>query len=270
MRRLSIIVALAGLAAALTGAQAQQLTEEQTLSADEFAVNNTWFVLYHELGHMLIHQFGIPVLGKEEDAVDNIATYSLLAQQSPEADQALTDAIYGWELADSQVEEFEVSDFYDEHSLDLQRAYGITCLLVGSDPDGFADAANYMEMDPDRQESCGFDFAQVEASISALLQPYLGTDQPISVVYEDGGEVYGWAEEALKASGVLELAATDISASFALPRPITIRATQCGEPNAFYDPETEEVSICYELVDMYFGMIAEDMLMSDEEDAPQG
>ena len=270
MRKTSLFFAAACLAASLGGAQAQQLTQDQILSADEFAVNNTWFVLYHELGHMLIHQLGIPVLGKEEDAVDNIATYSLLAQMSPEADQALTDSIYGWELSDLQVEEFETSDFYDEHSLDLQRAYAITCLLVGSDPEGFAEAANYMEMDEDRQASCANDFAQVNDSLGALLGPFIGTDQPISVVYEDGGETYNWAEEALRQSGIMEAAAADISSSFALPRPITIRATQCGEPNAFYDPETEEVSVCYELVDMYFSMIAEDMLSSEIEDADQG
>ena len=263
MRKTSCFLTACCLAVGLTSANAQELTEDEILSADEFAVNNTWFVLYHELGHMLIHQLGIPVLGKEEDAVDNIATYSLLAQESDAADLALTDAIYGWVLADSQVEEFETSDFYDEHSLDLQRAYAITCLMVGSDPEGFADAANYMEIDADRQETCADDFAQVHESLGALLGPYVGSNQQIAVVYDTGGETYGWAEEALRQSGVLEAAAADFSNSFALPRPITIRATECGEPNAWYDPETEEVSVCYELVDMYFSMIAEDMLSGD-------
>lgn len=267
MKKTSLLCAAALFAAGLTGAPAQQLTEEQILSADEFAINNTWFVLYHELGHMLVHQLNIPVLGREEDAVDNIATYALLAQESDAADAALADSIYGWVLSDLQVEEFDNSHFYDEHSLDLQRAYAITCLMVGSDPEGFAEAANYMEMDPERQESCQFDYYQVNDSIAALLQPYVGTDQQISVVYEDGGELYSWVKDALEVSGILEAAGNDIASSFALPRPITIRATQCGEPNAFYDSEAEEVLICYELVDMYFVMIAEDMLAGDGEDA---
>ena len=254
------VLLAASLAAGLSSAHAQQLTEDQTLSADEFAVNNTWFVLYHELGHMLVDQLGIPVLGREEDAVDNIATYSLLAQQSDAADLALTDATYGWVLADSQVDSFETADFYDEHSLDLQRAYAITCLMVGSDPEGFKQAADYMEMDEDRQASCANDYAQVEASIAALLTPYLGHDKDITVSYEDGGENYKWAEDALRASGILEATAADIGNSFALPKPIVIHAMQCGEANAFYDPETESVQVCYELVDMFFGMIAQDML----------
>ena len=258
-----ILVSSAMFAAGLASASAQDLTKDQIQSADEFAVNNTWFVLYHELGHMLIDQLGIPVLGKEEDAVDNIATYSLLAQDSEDADQALMDATYGWVLADQSVDSFENADFYDEHSLDLQRAYAITCLMVGNDPERFKDAADYMEMDPDRQESCANDYAQVEQSLIALLSPYIGKGEPISVAYEDPGEDYGWAEDILKRSKILEKTAEDIGTSFNLPRPITIHATLCGEANAFYDPDKDRVLVCYELLGDYFNMLANDMLSDD-------
>ena len=247
-----------------------ELSEDDILIAEEFAVNNTWFVLYHELGHMLIDQLGIPVLGREEDAVDNIATYALLELGTDQADQALLDATYGWVLSDSLVDEFANDDFYDEHSLDLQRAYSITCLIVGNDPQGFADAADYMEMAPERQESCANDYAQVSSSIGALLSPYAGTGADISVVYDDGGADYGWAEESLRTSGILETTAEDIASHFALPNPITIHATTCGEENAFYDPDAREVSICYELVDSYFVMIADDMLSGDGADDDAG
>ncbi len=258
-----VLAAVAGLAFSLNAAVAQDLTDDQIASADEFAINNTWFVLYHELGHMLIHQLGIPVLGREEDAVDNIATYALLQMKTEAADMALTDSTYGWVLADQQVEEFENADFYDEHSLDLQRAYAITCLMVGSDPEGFSQAADYMEMDPDRQQSCADDYAQVSSSIEALLSPFEGQGEPITVSYDDGGEEFGWAEQILRDSSVLEQTAEAISSRFALPKTITITATTCGEANAFYDLETESVTVCYEMISEYFDMIAEDMLLDD-------
>ena len=38
----------------------------------EFVIGNTLFVLTHELGHGLINEFNMPVLGREEDAADSL------------------------------------------------------------------------------------------------------------------------------------------------------------------------------------------------------
>jgi hypothetical protein len=43
---------------------------------------------------------------------------------------------------------------YDEHGLDLQRAYQIVCLMVGSDPRAFSDIATRAKLPQERQESC--------------------------------------------------------------------------------------------------------------------
>ena len=257
MKRFAALVL--ALMATLSGVAAADLTKEQVQTADAFAINNTWFVLYHELGHMLVDQLGLPVLGREEDAVDNIATYSLLAWDAADTDQALMDASYGWYLSDMRYDSFVASDFYDEHSLDLQRAYAITCLMVGYDRNKFRDAADYMEMDIGRQKRCADDFAQVEQSLVSLLSPFIGQNAPVTVVYEKGGEDFGWAERILKRSKILERTAEDIGTSFALPRPITIRAALCDEANAYYDSEADEVLICYELISDYFDMLANDM-----------
>ena len=256
------------LTAGLTCVSAEDLTREQAQFANDFALNNVWFVLYHELGHMLVDQLELPVLGREEDAADNIAAYALLARETEEADQALIDASYGWMLSDRKTDTFVMSDFYDEHSLDLQRAFSITCLMVGNDRKKFKQSANDMGMDQARQRSCANDYAQVEQSLVALLRPYLGEKERISVVYEDGGDDFSWAERILRRSKILEETAEDIDTSFALPKPITIRATTCGEANAFYDEDTDEVLVCYELVDDYFNMLANDML-SDDQDGKQ-
>ncbi len=267
MRRFSntLPAAFAALAALVAGPSAgADLTPDQVHAADEFAINNTWFVLYHELGHMLVDQLGIPVLSREEDVADNIAAYALIARGSAAADRALIDSTYGWVLSDQRISEFETADFYDEHSLDLQRAYAITCMMVGNDRDKFREAADIMDMDIGRQKRCADDFAQVEQSLVAVLGPYLGEQAGLSVVYDESGEDFAWAERILKRSRILEMTAEDIGTSFALPKPITLRASQCGEANAFYDPDNDEVLICYELVGDYFNMMADDMLSDDK------
>src|SRR5689334_2897037 len=39
----------------------------------EFVTGNTMFVMAHEMGHGLINEFNMPVLGREEDAADSFA-----------------------------------------------------------------------------------------------------------------------------------------------------------------------------------------------------
>lgn len=49
-------------------------------------------------------------------------------------------------------------------------------------------------------------------------------------------------------SGALQDIATALSAIFVLPRNIGMRFAECGEANAYYDPETKEISMCLELM----------------------
>src|SRR5437868_6462646 len=48
----------------------KNLTEKQRIDRVEFVVGNTLFVLLHELGHVLITELNLPVLGRQEDAAD--------------------------------------------------------------------------------------------------------------------------------------------------------------------------------------------------------
>lgn len=124
-------------------AQAQELTKAQRAEIRRFASNNSLFVLYHEVAHLLFHQLDLPILGREEDAADNMATWTLLNKRTPESDRALADAAQGWILSgiayDSGGDE---SDYAAGHSLDKQRAYQIVCLMVGMDETAFRPIAN--------------------------------------------------------------------------------------------------------------------------------
>jgi len=62
--------------------------------------------------------------------------------------------------------------FYDEHSLDQQRAYQIVCLMVGHDPNAMADLANEMKLPADPARKLQRDFAKASASWAAVLKPH--------------------------------------------------------------------------------------------------
>lgn len=242
---------------------AQELTSQQEALAYRWAANNAMFVLLHEVGHLLVDQLHWPILGREEDAADNLATHMLLSMQTPEADQALIDAARGWLLSDKLGGTgFDNSDFYDFHSLDLQRSFAIVCLMVGFNPQTFGAVADTYEIDDGRQESCELDYYQIDNSQRALLSMFgnknaRGTD--VEVVYQRAPPYLRIAADAFINSGVFERVADHVRQTYNLGNRVRFTAMSCGEPNAFYDAAEIEIEFCYELMEDYLNMAKFDM-----------
>lgn len=55
---------------------------------------------------------------------------------------------------------------------------------------------------------------------------------------------------------VLETISTMLNLQLAIPVDVTIALTECGVANAFYDPETRQISMCYELLDHFYKVFA--------------
>jgi len=243
----------------------QDLSEEDAGWALDFAMHDAVFTMYHEIGHMLVGELGLPVLGKEEDAADSLATILLLTDEdNDDSYNALIDSSDGWYFNAVNSTGSGVDDFsyYDEHSLDIQRAYAMVCMMVGMDPDAFADTADAYGLDEDQRDACGGTFDQAISAWAVVLEPHEVADArgaEISVVYEDAGDFTEFAN-ALESRQVLEHAAELIMASYVLPGPVTFRATQCGEANAFYDPAESEVRYCYELAEEMYRLYVNDIL----------
>jgi putative metallopeptidase DUF4344 len=64
--------------AALSSPRLRGLTEQQRIARVEFVAGNTLVLLLHELGHVLISEMRLPVLGREEDAADTYAALRML------------------------------------------------------------------------------------------------------------------------------------------------------------------------------------------------
>lgn len=131
-------------------------------------VIGTWlFVFFHELGHGLIDQYGLPITGREEDAVDDFST--LLMIQSDMAGYAAYAADF-WRATDSGIA--DESQFADEHSLNAQRFYNILCLIYGSDPDQYEDVVTLGLLPEARAARCPGEYAQKSKSWDTLLEPW--------------------------------------------------------------------------------------------------
>ena len=257
---------------AMGTAQAQDFTEEDIAWAMDFAMHDAMFTLYHETGHMLIGELDLPVLGKEEDAADALAAIMMLAPSDDEIERhnALIDAADGWyfQALGSTGSGVDELSYYSDHSLDIQRAYAMVCMMVGNDPETFADTAEAYELDSDRQEACADTYEQAERSWGRVLEDHEVGDEPgvaIEVIYEDAGDYELFADE-LKSRRVLENTAELVMERYVLPGSVVFRAMQCGEANAYYYPAESEVVYCYELADHMFALYLTDILSAFEEE----
>lgn len=247
----------AGLAQDFSG-----ISKTQRNDIIRFAANNSLFVLYHEMAHLLVDQLQLPVLGREEDAADNVATWVLLNKRTPEADKALEDAAQGWLLSGIAYGSGEYEeDYAAAHSLDKQRAYQIVCMMVGKDNTAFRPIANQYAMERDRQDTCYWDYALIDRSIKRLLDDSSRRDTgtTVNVTYHDAGGRLRLAADAFRSSGVFEDVAEELRTNFNLRRPVRFNAKRCGEANAFYDPDTIEIIFCYELMKDYMELYAAEL-----------
>ena len=133
------------------------------------AVNS--FILEHEFGHALIANYELPILGKEEDAADAIAT-ALLLKAEGGAGYAAAAAAF-WADFSGRQEPPAIADYADAHSLDLQRAFDILCWVAGSSEQSFEEVAELEVLPESRLASCPQEYQQVVDSITQELEPHV-------------------------------------------------------------------------------------------------
>jgi Putative metallopeptidase len=229
------------------------LTSEEKRKLVEFTAGNLLFVLGHEAGHMLISELGIPVIGREEDGADSFSTLMALKIGATYADRVLVNAATGWFYSDRRNRQDRVKMvYYDEHGIDLQRAYNIVCLMVGSNPERFSGLADEVRIPEERQGTCLSDYSNAAWSWNKVLEPHRRQPtQPkteIRAVYGPAEKDLALFKEATSRMKILEMVAGLLSEQYVLRRPITLELQTCGAPGARWDLTAKAVIICYEIV----------------------
>jgi hypothetical protein len=130
------------------------------------------FILMHEFGHALIDVFELPVLGKEEDAADSVATV-FLAQAVKGGTEYAFDAAKFFHALSSRQRKLAPSSYFDEHSLDEQRAYAIVCWIAGSSENDFNHVRKLGLLSDTRLARCPGEYQQKVRSWYTLLKPHV-------------------------------------------------------------------------------------------------
>jgi Putative metallopeptidase len=130
------------------------------------------FVLTHEFGHAVIALFGLPVLGKEEDAADSLAAVFFIKFVNGGAQYAF-DAAKFFHAMSARQRHLAPSDYWDQHSLDEQRADSIVCWVAGSSQQAYASVSKLGIIGQDRLQTCPAEYQQKVQSWTELLRPHV-------------------------------------------------------------------------------------------------
>jgi len=129
------------------------------------------FTTMHEVGHALVNVLDLPITGREEDAVDQLAAL-ILVDGAEDGDEAAINGVRGLP-EDGQMDDLA---FADEHALNGQRFYNVLCLVYGQDPDAWADWTRDGTLPEWRAGRCPAEYEQTRAAWQKLLGPHLKDD----------------------------------------------------------------------------------------------
>jgi len=129
-------------------------------------------VFLHEVGHAIFNLLKVPILGREEDAADQVADYLILHLDDDIARQVV--AGIGYMYAHEMKEQTPgLQQFANVHGLSAQRFYNLLCMAYGKDPKLFGDVVERGYLPESRADTCGDEYKQVDYAFGKLIYPYI-------------------------------------------------------------------------------------------------
>ncbi|HEX6813022.1 MAG TPA: DUF4344 domain-containing metallopeptidase [Planctomycetota bacterium] len=141
-----------------------------TVEVSAFARDVTLHVVLHELGHALIREFDLPVLGNEETMADAFATHFLTAHLPDRAADVLRARTASLMIEAREVPRAEWT-VRGEHDNDARRAFQIAALAVAADAARYENVARVVEMSAQDIEKARDYGAEVHRAWRRILAP---------------------------------------------------------------------------------------------------
>jgi hypothetical protein len=134
------------------------------------------FIFLHELGHALIDQFDLPILGGEEDAADALATVLLIEGGAPSRAAVLAGVNF-FDLYRSGL----ANNWADEHAVGPQRMFNLVCWGAGGEAGVLNNrtiAALYRETVRSGRD-CDKEYLRQKGSVMDLLGPFVKMEETL-------------------------------------------------------------------------------------------
>jgi len=130
----------------------------------------------HEFAHVLFDYLAIPVLGREEDAADQVSAYIYLQLGKTEARRLIMGTVYTYMLEVEDTDPPSMAEFADEHSTSEQRRFNLLCIAYGADPELFEDVAAWGGLPEGRRDICEEEFYHIGRAYHTLIGPHIDPD----------------------------------------------------------------------------------------------
>ena len=129
----------------------------------------------HEFGHALFDMLQLPVLGREEDAADQVSAYIMLQLGKVEARRLIGGVAYAYKAeADGATAPPTMTSFADVHGTPAQRFYNVLCIAYGADKHLFGDdIVEKGYLPKERAEDCAAEYKQVAFAFQTLIGPHI-------------------------------------------------------------------------------------------------
>jgi putative metallopeptidase DUF4344 len=151
-----------------------EATTEDGVTQVDALMGPLFETIFHEFAHALFDMLRVPVLGREEDAADQIAAYIMLNLGKAEARRLITGAAYAYKTeAEAGEAPLGLKQFADAHGTPAQRFYNLLCIAYGADPQLFGDMVKKGHLPKERAEGCKDEYEQVAYAFQQLIGQYL-------------------------------------------------------------------------------------------------
>jgi len=124
------------------------------------------FTMLHEFAHALFDLHDIPILGREEDAADQVSGYLILQLGKDEARRLIAGNAYVMNV-EARDQKLNMMEFADEHGLMAQRFFNLLCIAYGADKTLFADIEKHLPKQ--RAEYCHLEYESLAYAMEKLL-----------------------------------------------------------------------------------------------------
>lgn len=128
----------------------------------------------HEFAHALFEMLRLPVLGREEDAADQVSAYIMLQLGKVEVRRLIGGVAYAYKTeAEAATKPPTMTHFADVHGTPAQRFYNVLCIAYGADKQLFGDLVENGYLPKDRAEDCKDEYQQVAYAYEKLIGPHV-------------------------------------------------------------------------------------------------
>lgn len=129
------------------------------------------FVFLHEVGHALIYNYKLPIMGSEEDAADRCSSYINITELGESGVKAVLAAADGFRI-ESRDKSPTKRSMADEHLLQEQRFYNSLCMIYGSNQSKYEYFVKDDYLPEERAVRCPQEYQRTVDSWKNLLAPW--------------------------------------------------------------------------------------------------